>query len=237
MTEKKDFLIDMYDVHKSYYLSNGIEIPVLKWLKIQVKKWEFVALMWESWWWKSTLLNIIGFLHPMTAGVYKFEWEDISEFKHDDILAFIRNRKIWFIFQQYFLIPRLTALENVWLPWIYAQLDQEKREEIAKKYLHEVWLSHRENSKPSELSWGEQQRVSIARALINNPDLILADEPTWALDSVTAAEIMELIVELNKKWKTIVMVTHTPKMAKYADRIIFLKDGKVIDCDYQLKKE
>ncbi len=237
MKKENSLLIDMYDVHKSYYLSNGIEIPVLKWLKIQVKKWEFVALMWESGWWKSTLLNIIGFLHPMTTGVYKFEGEDISDFKHDDILAFIRNRKIWFIFQQYFLIPRLTALENVWLPWVYAQIDPKERVILARKYLHEVWLSHRESSKPSELSWWEQQRVSIARALINNPDLILADEPTGALDSITAVEIMELIVQLNKIWKTILMVTHTPKMAKYADRVIFLQDGRVMDCDYELEWE
>ncbi len=228
-------LIELKDVHKSYYLSNGEEIPVLKWINMEVKKWEFVALMWESGGWKSTLLNIIWFLHPMTKGNYIFEGEDISEFAQDeDILAYIRNRKIWFIFQQYFLLPRLNALENVTLPEIYAWIDTKTREEKAKFYLKKVWLEDKLYNKPSELSWWQQQRVSIARALVNEPELILADEPTGALDSKTTLQIMDLISNLHKEWKTIIMVTHTPEVAKYASRIIFLKDGKVVDCDYKL---
>ncbi len=227
-------LIKMRDVHKSYFLSDKTEIPVLKWLNIDIKRWEFVALMGESGWGKSTLLNIIGFLHAMSSWYYEFAGEDISHFKHDDVRAFIRNRKIWFIFQQYFLLSRLNALENVMLPWIYAQLSHKERLDRSLKYITEVGLADKAKNKPSELSGGQQQRVAIARALINEPDLILADEPTGALDSVTSSEVMDLIVNLNKQWKTIIMVTHTPEMARYASRIIFLDDGKVLDCDYKL---
>jgi len=225
----------MQDIHKSYFLSDKTEIPVLKWIDLEIKKWEFVALMWESGGGKSTLLNIMWFLHPLSSGKYRFGWEDISHFKTDDILAFIRNRKIWFIFQQYFLLPRLNAIENVILPSIYAQLETSQRESLAMKYLSEVGLWNKAKNKPSELSGWQQQRVAIARALINNPDLILADEPTGALDSATSKDVMRLITDLNKKWKTIIMVTHTPEIAHYASRIIFLADGKVVDCDYKLK--
>ena len=229
-------LIQLKNIYKSYYLSNWEEIPVLKWIDIEVKKWEFVSLMWESGGWKSTLLNIIWFLHPASSGNYIFEWEDISNFAQDEnILAYIRNRKIWFIFQQYFLLPRLNAIENVILPAIYAWIDNKTREQKAEFYLEQVWLSDKMFNKPSELSWWQQQRVAIARALVNEPELILADEPTGALDSKTSNEIMELIVNLNKQWKTIIMVTHTSEIAKYASRIIFLKDGKVVDCNYKLK--
>jgi len=233
MSKNEESIIKMKNVHKSYYLSDNTEIPVLKWLNITIKRGEFVALMWESGWWKSTLLNILWFLHPMTSGYYEFIGEDISHFKHDNIRAFIRSRKIWFIFQQYYLLSRLTALENVMLPGIYANISYEERYKRAKKYLKEVGLSDKEKNKPSELSGGQQQRVAIARALINEPDLILADEPTWALDSTTSAEIMDLIANLNKQWKTVVMVTHTLEMARYANRIIFLEDGKVTNRDYR----
>jgi len=227
-------VLAMEDVHKSYFLSNGEEIPVLKGVDLWVQEWEFVALMGESGSGKSTLLNIIGFLHPMTEGKYKFQWEDISNFKDEDTLAFIRNRKIWFIFQQYFLLPRLTALENVILPSIYAWMETKARIQKAKKYLIKVWLEDKMYHKPSELSGGQQQRVAIARALVNEPDLLLADEPTGALDSETTEEIMELLTDVNKQWKTIVMVTHTPEVAKFTNRIIFLWDGKVKDCNYKL---
>jgi len=227
-------IIKMQSVYKSYFLSNKTEVSVLKWIDIEIKKWEFVALMGESGGGKSTLLNIIGFLHPLDRGKYFFSWEDISHFQTDDILAFIRNRKIGFIFQQYFLLSRLNALENVILPSVYAQLEPKQREIVAMQYLTEVWLSDKAYNKPSELSWWQQQRVAIARALINNPDIILADEPTWALDSITSIEVMSLISNLNKKWKTIVMVTHSKEIAKYANRVVFMKDGKVVDCDYKL---
>lgn len=226
-------LITMKNIHKSYFLSNGTEIPVLKGIDLEIKQGEFVALMGESGGGKSTLLNIMGFLHPLSQGFFAFAGEDISHFTHDDMLAFIRNRKIGFIFQQYFLIPRLTALQNVMLPSIYAQLPSQEREERARSFLDRVGLSDKLANKPSELSGGQQQRVAIARALINHPDLILADEPTGALDSRTSGEVMELISSLHQEGKTIVMVTHTPEIAKYASRVIFLADGKVVDCDYK----
>jgi putative ABC transport system ATP-binding protein len=224
----------MEDVYKSYFLSNQEEIPVLKWVFLNVKKWEFVSLMWESWSWKSTLLNIIWFLHPMSKWAYFFQWENISSFKDNDTLSFIRNKKIWFIFQQYFLLPRLTALENVILPSIYASIDIWIRKQKAEEILVKVWLKDKMKNKPSELSWWQQQRVAIARSLINDPDILLADEPTWALDHNTSEEIMELLTSLNKQWKTILMVTHTAAVAKYTSRIIYLKEWKVENCDYKL---
>lgn len=232
----KEIIIKLNDVHKSYFLDNWEEIKVLKWINLEIKKWEFVALMWESWWWKSTLLNIIACLHPLTSWEYHLEWDNIGEVKDEDILAFIRNKKMWFIFQQFNLLPRLSALQNVALPAIYFWTSEIDREEKARWLLKKVWLEDKLVNRPWELSWWQQQRVSIARSLINNPEILLADEPTWALDTVTTKEVIELIKSLKDDWKTIVMVTHTPEVAKAADRIIFLKDGKVIDCDYKLKK-
>ncbi len=229
-------IIKLKDVHKSYFLDNWEEIKVLKWIDLEVRKWEFVALMWESWWWKSTLLNIIACLHPLTSWEYHLEWDNIGEVREEDILAFIRNKKMWFIFQQFNLLPRLSALDNVSLPAIYYWTSEKNREENAKKLLEKVWLWDKLINKPWELSWWQQQRVSIARSLINNPEILLADEPTGALDTKTTDEVIELIKSLKDEWKTIVMVTHTPEVAKASDRIIFLKDGKVVDCDYKLKK-
>lgn len=171
----------------------------------------------------------MGLLHPADDWVYEFDGEDISLYRDDFSASYIRNRKLWFIFQLYYLIPRLTALENVMLPAIYAEQDFQTRKEKAMYYLHEVGLDDKMHNKPSELSWGQQQRVSIARALINEPDIIFADEPTGALDSTTTHEVMELISRLNQEGKTIIMVTHERDVAAYAKRIIVLKDGKVAD--------
>ncbi len=232
----KETIIKLSDVYKSYFLDNWEEIKVLKWIDLEIKKWEFVALMWESWWWKSTLLNIIACLHPLTAWEYHLEWDNIWEVKDEDILAFIRNKKMWFIFQQFNLLPRLSALQNVALPAIYFWTSEKDREAKAKDLLKKVWLEDKLINKPWELSGWQQQRVSIARSLINDPEILLADEPTWALDTVTTKEVIELIKSLKDDGKTIVMVTHTPEVARAADRIIFLRDWKVIDCDYKLKK-
>lgn len=229
-------LIELIDVKKSYFLTNWVEIKVLKWIDLKIKKWEFISLMWESWSGKSTLLNIIGFLHYLTEWKYIFNKEDVSHLNSDNILSYIRNRKIWFIFQQFHLIPKLTALENVILPSIYLEETKTQKTNKAIDLLNKVWLWEKINSKPWELSGWQQQRVSIARALMNTPEIILADEPTWALDSTTSIEIMQLMKELNKLWKTIIMVTHTPLVARYSDRIILLKDWIVIDCDYKLKE-
>lgn len=231
---EKETIIELKDVHKSYFLDNGEEIHVLKWINLKIKKWEFVALMWESGWWKSTLLNIIACLHPLNSWHYYLEWDNIWEVRNEDILAFIRNKKMWFIFQQFNLLPRLSALQNVELPALYNWTKEEERISKATELLTKVWLWNKLRNKPGELSWGQQQRVSIARSLINDTEILLADEPTWALDSVTSQEVMELIKSLKKEWKTIVMVTHAEEVAKVADRIIFLKDGLVTDCNYKI---
>ena len=233
---KKDIKISLEDVHKSYFLDNWKKINVLKWINIKIIKWEFVALMWESWWWKSTLLNIIACLHPLDKWKYYLEWDDIWNINNENTLAFIRNKKMWFIFQQFNLLPRLSALQNVELPALYNWIKEKERIRRWINLLKKVWLWDKLINKPWELSWWQQQRVSIARSLINNPEILLADEPTWALDTQTTIDVINLIKSLKKEWKTIIMVTHTPEIAKTADRIIFLKDWKVIDCNYQIEK-
>lgn len=229
-------IIELTGITKSYYLSNSIEIPVLKGIDLTIHRGEFVALMGHSGSGKSTLLNVMALLHPADDGVYMLDGEDISLYRDDFSASYIRNRKLGFIFQLYYLIPRLTALENVMLPAIYAEQDFQTRKEKAIGYLTQVGLGDKIHNKPSELSWGQQQRVSIARALINEPDIIFADEPTGALDSTTTHEVMELISELNQAGKTIIMVTHERDVAAYAQRIITLKDGKVADSHSPIHK-
>lgn len=172
---------------------------------------------------------------PLSSWKYYLEWDNIWEVKDEDILAFIRNKKMWFIFQQFNLLSKLSALENVELPAIYNWINETERKKLWEKLLKKVWLWDKLENKPWELSWWQQQRVSIARSLVNDPEILLADEPTWALDSKTTHEVMELIKALKNEWKTIVMVTHTPEVAKSADRIIFLEDWKVIKCDYKIE--
>lgn len=227
--------IKLKNVKKSYFLANGEEIPVLKGIDLEIKKGEFVALMGESGGGKTTLLNIIGCLHPLSDGQYYLDGENIGEVRDDFTLAFIRNKKMGFIFQQFNLYTRLTALKNVALPALYAGVDKDIREKRAQELLISVGLDDRSGHKPTELSGGQQQRVAIARSLINDPEIMLADEPTGALDSKTGLEVMGIFQGFKKKGKTVVMVTHTAEVAKYADRIIFLKDGRVTDHDYKLK--
>lgn len=227
-------LIKLEDVKKSYFLTNKEEIPVLKWVDLSIYKKEFVVLMWESGSGKSTLLNIIWCLHGVSDWRYLFEWEDISHLQDDDMLSYIRNRKMWFIFQQFHLIPKLTALENVMLPSLYLEMSNLEKEKRARMLLEKVWLGDKIVNRPWELSGWQQQRVSIARSLMNDPEILLADEPTGALDSETSVEVMKIIMDLKREWKTIIMVTHTSLVAKYADRIIFLKDWKVENCNYKL---
>jgi len=234
--ENKDLIIKLEDVHKSYYLANGEEIPVLRGLNLEVRRGEFAAIMGESGGGKTTLLNIIGCLHPLSSGRYFFDGEDIGEVRDDFTLAFIRNKKIGFVFQQFNLLSRMTALNNVCLPAVYAGMDRSEREEKATKILESVGLGERIFHKPTELSGGQQQRVAIARSLMNEPDILLADEPTGALDSKSGHEIMQIFLDLKKRGKTILMVTHTPEVAKYADRIIYVRDGKIVDNDYKLKR-
>jgi putative ABC transport system ATP-binding protein len=231
----QDLAIKLEAVHKSYYLANGEEIPVLKGISLEIKKGEFVAIMGESGCGKTTLLNVIGCLHPLSRGKYFLDGENISTVKDDFTLAFIRNKKMGFIFQQFNLFARFSALKNVALPALYAGTSAADRESKAKELLQSVGMSNRLNYKPTELSGGQQQRVAICRALINNPEVILADEPTGALDSKSGLEVMEIFTKFKNQGRTVVMVTHTTEVAKYADRIIYLRDGQVLDDNYKLK--
>ncbi len=231
---KEKSAIQLKNVHKSYYLSNDEEVPVLNGIDLDIKQGEFVALMGESGCGKTTLLNVIGCLHPLSEGEYFLDGENIGEVRDDYTLAFIRNKKMGFVFQQFNLFSRLTALKNIALPALYAGEKKGIREKKAMKLMKSVNIEDRANHRPTELSGGQQQRVSVCRSLINDPDIILADEPTGALDSKSGLEIMEIFTDLKKRNKTIIMVTHTAEVAKYADRIIFMQDGKVIDNNYEL---
>lgn len=227
--------IELKDVHKSYYLATGEEIPVLRGVDLAIRKGEFVAIMGESGCGKTTLLNILGCLHPIDSGQYLLVGEDLSVAQDDYTLAYIRNKKMGFIFQQFNLFARLTAIKNVSLPALYAGVPREERETKAVELLNSVGMGERTRHKPSELSGGQQQRIAICRALINDPEIILADEPTGALDSKSGLELMKIFKGFKEQGKTLVMVTHTTEVAKFADRIIYMRDGKVVDDDYKLK--
>lgn len=237
MNKKSEILIKFEKVEKSYFLSNRTAVPVLKGVDLEIQKGEFVAIMGESGGGKSTLMNIIGCLHSVSSGKYFLEGEEISTATDDFTLAFIRNKKMGFIFQQFNLIGKLSALRNVALPAFYAGMKRREREEKAQKILESVGLGDRSHHKPSELSGGQQQRVSIARSLINDPEIILADEPTGALDSQTGQEVMALFQKYKSLGKTVVMVTHDLKTAQEADRIIFMRDGKISDQDFSKSKK
>jgi len=216
-------IIRIEDLRKDYYLGEQT-VPVLKGINLNIEKEEYVALMGPSGSGKSTLMNIIGCLDNATAGRYILNKQDISELK-DKQLANIRSKEIGFVFQQFNLLPRLTALENVALPLIYAGVNRTEREDIAQQMLAQVDLAERAHHKPNELSGGQCQRVAIARALSNSPSIILADEPTGNLDSKTSDEIMDIFASLNAKGNTIVLVTHEEEIAAKAKRIIRLRDG------------
>lgn len=219
----KDTIISLSGIKKSYYIRDE-EYPILKGINFDIKKGEFVALMGPSGSGKSTLLNIIGALDKPTEGEYRLQDRVVSKLSSDE-LAQIRNKYIGFIFQNFNLISTLSSIENVALPSFYAHNQDYKR---AEDLLDLVGLGERMDNKPNELSGGQRQRVAIARSLVNNPEFILADEPTGNLDSKTGKEIMELILSLNKKQKkTILMVTHDPNLALLTDRVIYLKDGMV----------
>ncbi len=226
--KKNKPIIDGRDLEKIYQMGD-FQVRALDGASIQVNEGEFVAIMGPSGSGKSTLMNVLGCLMSPTSGQYILDGEDVSALDKVQ-LAQIRNRKLGFIFQSYNLLARTPALQNVILPLYYdsvAELTAEEQEEKAIKMLEAVGLADRIYHEPQELSGGQQQRVSIARALVNDPVMVMADEPTGNLDSKSGAEIMDLMVSLNKEGVTIVMVTHDPAIAKYTDRTIHLLDGKV----------
>jgi len=202
-------------------------VSVLKWVNLDINSWDFVSIMWPSWSWKSTLMNIVGMLDTASSGIYNF-WDIKVTWKTEDDLSHIRWKNIWFIFQSYNLIPRMSVIKQVMLPLIYSWVEKSKRRELAINALKKVWLEDKINNKPNELSGWQQQRVSIARALAINPWFILADEPTWALDSKTWEEIMELLQSLNNEWKTIVLITHEKSIDSYAKKHILIKDWLIV---------
>jgi putative ABC transport system ATP-binding protein len=221
-------IIHLEDICKSYYLGKQ-ELEVLKGINIDILKNEFVALMGPSGSGKSTLMNILGCLDTTTKGRYILNGHDVSRMIDDD-LAEIRNKEIGFVFQQFNLLPRLTAAENVALPLIYSGIAKKERMERALEVLHKVKLDDRSHHKPNELSGGQCQRVAIARALINDPAIILADEPTGNLDSKTSHEIMDILGKIHTDGNTVVLVTHEEDIAAFAHRVIRLRDG-VIETD------
>ncbi|HER8029135.1 TPA: ABC transporter ATP-binding protein [Streptococcus pyogenes] len=225
MSHEKKQLMQLSNIVKSY--QNGDQVlKVLKGINLTVYEGEFLAIMGPSGSGKSTLMNIIGLLDWPTSGDYTLHNTKI-EILNDRELAKVRNDEIGFVFQQFFLLAKLTALQNVELPLIYAGVNVSKRREQAKQFLEKVGLGRRIKHLPSELSGGQKQRVAIARALVNDPSIILADEPTGALDTKTGQQIMELLTELNKEGKTIIMVTHEPEIADFATRKIIIRDGDI----------
>ena len=220
-------VIELHHLQKDYFLGK-MTIPVLKGLEMSIFKNEYVALMGPSGSGKSTLMNILGCLDVPTFGDYILNGSNVSKMT-DDQLADIRNKEIGFVFQTFNLLPRLSALENVALPLIYAGMSKKDRTKRAEEVLTAVRLGDRMDHKPNELSGGQRQRVAIARALVNNPAIILADEPTGNLDTKTSYEIMEIFEEINARGNTVILVTHEEDIAKYAKRIIRLRDGKIND--------
>jgi putative ABC transport system ATP-binding protein len=218
-------IIQLQDIRKSYFLGKQ-ELPILKGINLSIFSNEYVALMGPSGSGKSTLMNIIGCLDTPTAGTYMLNNRDVSRMNEDE-LADVRNVEIGFVFQQFNLLPRLTAWENVSVPLIYAGVGKKEREERARAMLEKVGLAERGHHKPNELSGGQSQRVAIARALINNPSLILADEPTGNLDTKTSIEIMDLFSQIHANGNTVVLVTHEVDIANYTRRIVRIRDGVV----------
>jgi len=218
-------IIETQDISKRYVMGREV-IEALKSITIQVRKGEYVAFMGPSGSGKSTLMNIVGCLDTPTAGRYILNGQDVSNMT-ESALAEVRNKEIGFVFQTFNLLPRQSSLENVALPLIYAGYNKADRTEKAMLALKSVGLEHRAGHKPNELSGGQRQRVAVARALVNDPSILLADEPTGNLDTKTSYEIMDLFDQIHSKGNTVIMVTHEEDIAEYAHRIIRLRDGLI----------
>ena len=218
-------MIEMQHLDKSYW-ADKTEVPVLKDVCLSVEEGEYVSIMGPSGSGKSTLMNIIGCLDVPSGGTYLLDGESVSE-KSDKELSKLRNSTIGFVFQNFNLLPRETALENVALPLLYGGVGRRERTQRAKEELEKVGLGDRLTFFPTQLSGGQKQRVAIARAMVGRPKLLLADEPTGALDTASGKQIMELFRELNRQGVTIVMITHEAEIAAYADRILYIRDGEL----------
>jgi putative ABC transport system ATP-binding protein len=223
---KRNAVIHLEKIHKTYHMGD-IEVHALRGVSLDIRRGEFVAIMGPSGSGKSTMMNIIGCLDRPSKGQYFLDGEDVSTVDKAG-LADIRNKHIGFVFQSFNLVPRTSALENVELPMLYAGVAAAERLRRAREALAEVGLADRERNMPNQLSGGQQQRVALARALVNNPSLILADEPTGALDTRTSVEVMEIFQRLNRDRNlTVILVTHEPDIAQYANRIIQFRDGRI----------
>lgn len=222
-------ILNLQNIFKDYQ-QDKLVVPVLKDVSFQVEEGEYVAIMGPSGSGKTTLMNIIGCLDKTTSGTYELAGQDVSSLK-DKELSDLRLREIGFVFQSFHLMPRESAAENVSLPLSYAGIKKKERRERAKKALERVGLGERIDFKPTQLSGGQKQRVAIARAIVNNPKILLADEPTGALDQKSGAQVMELFQKLNDEGVTIVMITHDPKIAAHAKRVIRIIDGVIHEGD------
>jgi putative ABC transport system ATP-binding protein len=218
-------LIKLDKIEKIYYMG-GEDVHALKNIDLEVGRAGFVAIMGPSGSGKSTLMNIIGCLDTPTSGSYWLNGDNVADATEDGLAA-IRNKEIGFIFQTFNLLPRASALRNVELPLIYSGISRAERHEMAQEALSAVGLGHRTEHKPNEMSGGERQRVAVARAMVNRPSVLLADEPTGNLDTKTGEEILKLFHEINDQGKTIVTVTHDPEVAEHADRVLVLRDGEI----------
>ena len=218
-------MLKLKDIHKSYQQGSQ-EFPILKGIDLHVKEGDFLAIMGPSGSGKSTLMNIIGCLDKASSGTYHIEGTDVSELS-DNLLSDLRNQKIGFVFQNFNLMPKLTACQNVELPLTYMKIPKKERRERALEMLRLVGLEERSDFKPMELSGGQKQRVAIARALVTNPSFILGDEPTGALDTKTSVQIMDLFKQFNDEGKTIVIITHEPEVAQLCKQTVILRDGNI----------
>lgn len=219
-------MLSLKNITKSYKAWDNV-FTVLNWIDLEIQEWEYVAIMWPSGSWKSTLMNIIWMLDNSDSWEYYIDWQRVDNMRETK-RSLIRRENIWFVFQNYSLIPRLNVLEQVKLPLLYQWVWNYEANQRAMTAIKRVWLEWKEKNMPNELSGWQKQRVAIARALVIKPKIILADEPTWALDSKTSQEVMNLFDELNAEGKTIIVITHEKEIADRTKRMILVRDWKVI---------